>query len=92
MDSFVLMAGMHRENLFPNIQFDSIDSMRIVGASLTVTQTQRLVDRAGYGFMSRIYGLGMATSDSTSTLHKSAVINATYKDEANFSSTGDEDH
>lgn len=77
-----------RSTLFPNIQFSSIDAMRIVGASITVTQTQRLVDRAGYGVQSRVYGLGAAAN----IVSKTAVINSTYKDEANYSSTGEEDH
>jgi hypothetical protein len=49
IDQITCGSSMTRESLFPNVQFTSIDSMRIVGASATVTQTQRLVDRAGYG-------------------------------------------
>jgi len=76
-------VSMSRELLFPNFSFDSVAAMRIVGASLTVTQTQRLVDRAGYGLQSRIYGL----SDRFAThISKLSVLNATYKDETNFSS------
>lgn len=57
-DTIILNQRITRDELFPGIQFDSIDCMRVVGSSLTVTQTQRLVDRAGYGMMSRVYGLG----------------------------------
>jgi hypothetical protein len=56
--------------------------MRIVSASVTASQTQRLVDRAGYGLQSRIYGI---SGKYANTVSKQAVINATYKDEANFS-------
>jgi len=82
------VGKMTRNQLFPNIQFDSIESMRVVGSSITVTQTQKLVDRAGYGLISRVYGLGA----SATQVSKSVIINSTYKDEANFSSTGEEDH
>jgi hypothetical protein len=85
---------MSRDALFPNIQFNSIDSMRVVGSSLTVTQTQRLVDRAGYGMMSRVYGLPSGSSGQglADYVSKSVIINSTYKDEANFSSVNEEDH
>jgi len=67
--------------------------MRVVGSSLTVTQTQRLVDRAGYGMMSRVYGLPAFPSQSLANyVSKSVIINSTYKDEANFSSVSEEDH
>lgn len=81
-------GSMTKQQLFPNIQFDSIDSMRVVGASLTVTQTQRLVDRSGYGMMSRVYG----QASNGYIVSKSAVLNATYKDEANFTTTDGDDH
>lgn len=74
---------MFRDKLFPKMQFDSMCAARIVGASVTVSQTQRLVDRAGYGIVSRIYGL---TESNASYVSKASVINATYKDEANYTS------
>lgn len=77
-----------RETLFPGVSFSDIDAMRVVGASITVTQTQRLVDRAGYGLISRVYGIG----DAANVVNKNVVINSTYKDEANYSSTGTDDH
>jgi len=86
VDEISCTSSLSRSTLFPNIQFSSIDCIRLVSASLTVTQTQRLVDRAGYGLMSRVYGLnGLAD-----TVSKAVVINSTYKDEANYSSTTDD--
>jgi len=73
---------MTRDELFPKVEFSSMSAIRIAGASLTVTQTQRMVDRAGYGLQSRVYGL---TSKYTSQLSKAAILAATYRDEANYS-------
>jgi hypothetical protein len=80
------------DGIFPNIQFGSMASARIVGASIIVTQTQKIIDRAGYGVTSRIYGLPVRASNEPSPnepdvrgVSKTTVINAIYKDEANFS-------
>lgn len=85
-------TAMTREQLFPNIQFASIDTMRVVGSSITVTQTQRLVDRAGYGLQSRVYGLMGGSAGGPTSISKNAIINSTYKDEANYSSMDGDDH
>lgn len=83
-----------RETMFPNVQFDSIEAMRVVGASITITQTQKLVDRAGYGLVARVYAPPPSDPQNVSppNVSKSVIINSTYKDEANFSSVGEEDH
>jgi len=80
--------------MFPNVQFDSIEAMRVVGASITITQTQKLVDRAGYGLVARVYAPPPSDPQNVSppNVSKSVIINSTYKDEANFSSVGEEDH
>jgi len=74
-------------DLMPNIAFGSMAGARIVGASVIVTQTQRLVDRCGFAFQSRIYGLN-GFADGVS---KNAVMNAVYKEQVNFS-TGENVH
>jgi len=75
--------SMSSTEIFPEIQFDSMSGMRIVGASLTVTQTQKTIDRAGYGLISRIYGVG--NTAQSALVSRNAVINAVYKDQCNFS-------
>jgi hypothetical protein len=81
--------GMSREELFPNLPFSSMEAMRVVGASLIVTQTQRLVDRAGYGLTSRVYGLN---GPFANTVSKAVIINSNYKDDANFSTASEDEH
>jgi len=55
-DNISLGSYMTATDLYPNIDFASMAGARIVGSSIRITQTQRLVDRAGYGIVSRIYG------------------------------------
>lgn len=86
------MPAGGQTGIFPNIMFASMASARIVGASIIVTQTQKIIDRAGYGVTSRVYGLPVRAGDRPSPnepdvrgVSKTTVINAIYKDEANFS-------
>jgi len=81
---------MTRAELFPNIAFGSMSAMRIVASSVTVTETNRLVDRAGFGLQSRIYGL--PTGQYANVLSRAAILNATYKDETNFSEAGNDSY
>jgi len=57
--------------------------MRIIGASVTIAQTEKLVDRAGYGYCSRVYGL-VNPDNATTSWSKTAILNSTYQDSANF--------
>lgn len=88
-DQITLDHGVSRNAQFPNIQFASISAMRIVGASITISETNRLVDRAGYGIQSRVYG--QKWPGDAGKVGRAAVINSIYKDEANYSGTGDDD-
>jgi hypothetical protein len=84
---------MTYQELFPNVNFAAMSSARIVGASLTVTQTQRLVDRSGYGLIARVYGMPPDPALTNAySVSKTTVMNSVYKDEANFASQGEDDH
>lgn len=91
-DVITMSNHMLVADLLPNIRFESMSSCRVVGASCIVTMTQRLVDRAGYGLCSRVYGLASEPIDPNSherkpdyDVSKTTVMNSIYKDECNFS-------
>lgn len=84
-DVIVLTSCKSASALLPNIQFSSMSAARIVGASVIITQTQRLVDRAGYGQCSRVYGMNNSGAPVNFNVSRTTVMNAIYKDECNFS-------
>jgi len=76
--------------LFPNVAFTSISTGRVVGASMSVVQTQRAIDRAGFGLTARVYGLTNSSAGGLYHLDKAVVNNSVYKESVNFSNLDEE--